>query len=171
MNTYKELFDAYFVEVNNLTEILSKYVNAYRLLIGGAAELNNVALARKKDVKKALDRANQLGEIIDVLLDVLESAECAYLDYIRLKTDVIALKTEKKFILTEIDTDLLFQNSQRPGNDYNKDNDDKNCKGDKKKEKKKKRKKDKENNEDNEPIDPPYDADPFDEFLNEHDKD
>ena len=32
---YQELFNNYFVELNNVTELLNKYVNAYRLLIGG----------------------------------------------------------------------------------------------------------------------------------------
>ncbi|SHE35178.1 hypothetical protein [Clostridium fallax] len=182
MDSYKELFDAYFCEVNNLTELLAKYVNAYRLLIGGAGELNNIALARKKDVRNAIERANQLGEIIDVLLDVLESVECAYLDYIRLKSDIIALKTEKKLILTEIDNELLFQNSKREEFNAKKNNDER----EKKKRKRRKTKKDfeKEFNKeckdcdvcdgecnDNEPVDPPYQEEPLDEFINKKDID
>lgn len=112
MESYKELFDSYFIEVNNLTDLLTKYVNSYRLLIGGAGELNGIALARKKEVRDAIKRANQLGDIIDVLLNVIQSVECCYLDYIRIKADVIALKTaQKSIILTEIDNELLFQNS------------------------------------------------------------
>ncbi|GFZ34365.1 hypothetical protein CSC2_48910 [Clostridium zeae] len=112
MESFKELFDSYFIEVNNLTELLTKYVNSYRLLIGGAGELNGIALARKKEVRDAIKRANQLGDIIDVLLNVIQSVECCYLDYIRIKADVIAVKTaQKSIILTEIDNDLLFQNS------------------------------------------------------------
>ncbi|WP_202127762.1 hypothetical protein [Clostridium sp. C8-1-8] len=112
MESFKELFDSYFLEVNNLTDLLTKYVNSYRLLIGGAGELNGIALARKKEVRDAIKRANQLGDIIDVLLNVIQSVECCYLDYIRMKADVIALKTaQKSIILTEIDNELLFQNS------------------------------------------------------------
>lgn len=111
MENFKQLFDSYYIEVCNIAELLSKFVNAYRLLIGGAGELNGIALARRKDVKDAIERANQLGDLIDVLLDALESVECCYLDYIRLKADVIAVKTVEKAILTEIDNELMFQNT------------------------------------------------------------
>lgn len=113
MESYRELFDAYFIEVNNIADLLSKYVNSYRLLIGTAGELNGIALARKKEVRAAIDRANQLGEIIDVLLDAIQSIEICYLNYIMLKADLIAVKTQKNVILTEVDNELLFQNSSK----------------------------------------------------------
>lgn len=107
---YQELFNNYYVEVNNMTELLNKYVNAYRLLIGGAAELNNIAEASKGDVKDALKRVDKLGEIIDDLLDVIEGVDECYVDYIKLKTDLISAKTTKDSILTEVDNELFFQN-------------------------------------------------------------
>lgn len=96
MNDYKQLFDAYFIEVNNISDMLGKYVTAYRTLIGCAGELNSIALAKKKDVRDALKRANQLGDIIDVLLDTIEDIEYCYLDYIALKASVIAQKTSEE---------------------------------------------------------------------------
>ncbi|GIM29416.1 hypothetical protein CPJCM30710_20820 [Clostridium polyendosporum] len=96
MKDYKQLFDGYFIEVNNISDLLVKYVTAYRTLIGSAGELNGIALARKKDVRNAIKRANQLGDIIDVLLDTIENIECCYLDYIRLKANVIAQKTSEE---------------------------------------------------------------------------
>ena len=112
METYKELFDTYFLQIDNLIKIQSKYVESYRLLIGSAGELNNIGLVKKKDIKKAIDRANQMGDIIDEALDALEKAQYCYLEYIRLQSDIITLKTEKKLILEEVDNELLFQNSK-----------------------------------------------------------
>lgn len=121
MDSYRELFDAYFIEVNNIAELLSKFVNSYRLLIGTAGEINGIALARKKEVRAAIDRANQLGEVIDVLLDAIQSIEVCYLNYIMLKADVIAVKTSKSVILTEVDNELIFQNSSKRPDNNNRD--------------------------------------------------
>lgn len=110
---YQELFNNYFIEVNNMTELLNKYVNAYRLLIGGAQDLNNIAEASKRDIKDALDRVDKLGKIIDDLIDVIEDIDGCYVDYIKLKTDLIVAKTEKDLILTEVDNELFFQNETK----------------------------------------------------------
>lgn len=110
---YQRLFDNYFVELNNMTELLNKYVNAYRLLIGGAQDLNNIAEASKRDVKDALDRVDKLGKIIDDLIDVIEDIDGCYVYYIKLKTDLISAKTEKDLILTEVDNELFFQNQTK----------------------------------------------------------
>ena len=112
METYKELFDTYFLQIDNLIKLQSKYIESYRLLIGSAGELNNIGLVKKKDIKKSIDRANQMGDIIDEALDAIEKAQCCYLEYIRLQSDIITLKTEKKLILEEVDNELLFQNSK-----------------------------------------------------------
>lgn len=109
---YQELFNNYFVEINNMTELLNKYVNAYRLLIGGAQDLNNIAEASKRDIKDALDRVDKLGKIIDDMLDVIEDIDGCYVEYIKLKTDLISAKTEKDLILTEVDNELFFQNER-----------------------------------------------------------
>ena len=110
---YQELFNNYFVELNNVTELLNKYVNAYRLLIGGAQELNIISEASKRDIKDALDRVDKLGKVIDHLIDVIEGVDECYIDFIKLKTDLISAKTEKKLILTEIDNELFFQNETK----------------------------------------------------------
>ncbi|MGL4655396.1 MAG: hypothetical protein ACRCWM_05895 [Sarcina sp.] len=107
------VYDQYFREINYLVDILGKYVNSYRLLIGSAGELNSIALARKGDVKDTLKRIDHLGSLIDCLLETLESAQCNYIEYLRLKTAVLQVEVSKEIILTEIDNELKFQNSQR----------------------------------------------------------
>ncbi|WP_322546204.1 hypothetical protein [Clostridium perfringens] len=42
---YKDLIRGQYNEINNLTNLLSSMVNSYRLLIGGAIELNNISEA------------------------------------------------------------------------------------------------------------------------------
>lgn len=109
----RELFKDYFLEISNLVDILAKYVNAYRLLIGSAGELNSIALARKSDVKDALRRVNELGKLIDCLIKSLDCAQCTYIDYLKLRAKFIEAQATKEIILTEIEQELLFQNANR----------------------------------------------------------
>lgn len=108
---YNEFFGSYFIELNNLTDLLNKYANAYRLLIGGAGELNNIAEVRKSDLKDSLDRVYKLGDIMDDLLKTIDSVECCYMEYLKIKAQLIGDKSLKDDILTEVDNDLMFQNS------------------------------------------------------------
>ena len=39
---YKEMMKNYYGEVYNISELLKKVTDSYRLLIAGAAELNNI---------------------------------------------------------------------------------------------------------------------------------
>ncbi len=54
-----------------LTNLLNSMVNSYRLLVGGANELNNISEAKKVQVKEAIKRADDLGEIIDEIIKTL----------------------------------------------------------------------------------------------------
>jgi hypothetical protein len=110
---YNKIMSSYYSELTNLVFLLEKYVNSYRLLIGGAGELNGIALAKKNEVKDALKRVDKVGDLIDDLIDILECCQNTYLNYVRLKSDVLIVKTEKDLILTEIDNELLFQNNTR----------------------------------------------------------
>lgn len=113
----KIVYDQYFREISYLVDILNKYVNSYRLLIGSAGELNSIALARKGDVKDTLKKIEQLGDLIDCLLETLESAQYNYIEYLKLKTSVLQVEISKEIILTEIDNDLKFENSKRTDED------------------------------------------------------
>jgi hypothetical protein len=105
----RKLIETYYVDINNLADLLNKLVNSYRLLIGGADELNKIALSKRKDVKEALKRADELGEIIDTLILTLEKASHNYLDYCSIKSEIIKCKIESSNIHTEIDDALKFK--------------------------------------------------------------
>ncbi|KAJ50431.1 hypothetical protein BD780_004101 [Clostridium tetanomorphum] len=106
---HRKVVQDYYGDINNLTELLTKLVNSYRLLIGGAGELNSIALSRKNDVKHALERANELGEVIDNIIDVLECTSYGYMDYCKIKSEVIRCKVQAKYIQTEIDEELKLK--------------------------------------------------------------
>ncbi len=98
-------------EVNNLTTLLNSLVNSYRLLIGGAYELNNISEAKKGDVKDAVKRADDLGEIIDEIIRTLDECNTSYIKYCKIKKSFIDEKSIKDNILTEINNEIEFKNS------------------------------------------------------------
>lgn len=104
--SHRKVVQDYYLDINNLADLLTKFTNSYRLLIGGAQELNSIALASKNDVKKALQRANDLGLVIDDLIDVLDVCGCNYMNYCKLKSHVVRAKIQIRNIETEIDEEL-----------------------------------------------------------------
>ncbi|MBQ6819684.1 MAG: hypothetical protein IJO26_00125 [Clostridium sp.] len=109
--TYRHLVENQYNEVNNLTSLLNSLVNSYRLLIGGAYELNNISEAKKSDVKEAVKRADNLGEIIDEVIKALDDCNTPYVKYCKLKKSFIDDKSIKDNILTEINNEIEFTNS------------------------------------------------------------
>ena len=49
---YNDLLDKQYVDIQNLSNLLGNYVNAYRLLIAGAADLYSINIAKKSEVRK-----------------------------------------------------------------------------------------------------------------------
>ncbi|HBJ1645995.1 hypothetical protein SR42_02230 [Clostridium botulinum] len=109
---YRNLINEQSQDITVLSQLLKTYVDSYRLLIGGASELYNVNLAKKSEVKKALDRVSELGELIDKLIVSLDKCESGYIKYCKIKSDYISVKSDKDVILTEIDNELDFQDSK-----------------------------------------------------------
>ncbi|MBV7272156.1 hypothetical protein [Clostridium thailandense] len=110
---HRKIVEEYYSDINNLADLLSKLVNSYRLLIGGVGELNGIALAHKKSVKDALERANDLGHVIDDIIDVLDKSKYIYLDYCKLRSQVIECKIQAQYIQTEIDEELKLDNNEK----------------------------------------------------------
>ncbi len=110
---FDDLVKKQYEDIDNISGLLKNYVDSYRLLIAGASELYSINLAKKSDVKKALDRVEEVGELIDKLINTLEKCEGSYLKYCNIKNDYISTSTEKDKIFTEIDNELNFQNSER----------------------------------------------------------
>lgn len=108
---YQQLIKEYYVDINNLNQLLKTMVDSYRFLIGGAAELNNIYEAKSSYVKEAVHRANELGKIIDDVIELLDVCGESYFKYCALVGDYILKKSDSNKILTEVDNDLLFQDS------------------------------------------------------------
>lgn len=106
---HRRVIQNYYNDVNNLAEILTKLVASYRALISGADELNKIALSKKSDVKDALKRADELGDIIDEAIKILDDASFSYMSYCRMKTEVIKCKLQIEYIETEIEEDLRLK--------------------------------------------------------------
>jgi hypothetical protein len=107
---YDKVIHGHYEDLNNLTTLLRNYVEMYRLLVSSATELNTVPLAKKSEVKHAIDRINEIGELIDDLLKVIEKCEGSYVRYCFLKNEVISENTEKDSIKTEIHNELEYHN-------------------------------------------------------------
>ena len=107
---FEDLAKRHFQDIDNLSALLKSYVDVYRLLIAGASELYGINLAEKSEVKKALERVENVGDLIDKLVSTLDKCEGAYLKYCKIENDYIMVSTEKDKIFTEIDNDLNFQN-------------------------------------------------------------
>ena len=107
---YDKVIHGHYNDLNNLSNLLKNYIEIYRLLISSTAELNTINLAKKNEVKHALDRINSIGDLIDDLIKVIEKCELSYIKYCYLKNEVITENTEKDNIMTEIHEDLDYHN-------------------------------------------------------------
>lgn len=108
---YQQLMKEYYGDLNNLSQLLQSMVNSYRLLIAGAAELNNINEAKSSYVKVAVKRADNLGKIIDHIIDLVDECGEGYFKYIKIVGGHILKNTDNNVILTEVDNELLFQDA------------------------------------------------------------
>ena len=105
--------EKYYADIWNLTQILNNLVNSYRLLIGGAAELNTITVAHTNEVKDALDLVDDLGDVIDDVIDALEKSSDYYFDYCKKKSQLLKESADGNIIITEVEEELDFNNSQK----------------------------------------------------------
>ena len=107
-----------------ISELLKKVTDSYRLLIAGAAELNNIPEAKSSYVKDAVKRADRLGETIDHLITLLDKCGESYFQYCSVLGNYIMNKSTQKDILTEIDQELIYDNSSNLGQVKKREDDD-----------------------------------------------
>ncbi|MBU3204016.1 hypothetical protein [Clostridium algidicarnis] len=105
----RSLIESHYADMNNLVDILCKLVTSYRAMVGGAHELNGVALVEKKQIKEALKTADELNDLIRNIIDTLECCEDCYLDYCRIKSQVLKSKINTQYILDEIDDNYEYK--------------------------------------------------------------
>jgi hypothetical protein len=70
-------------EVEELSNILNGLTNSYRVLVDAAEEFNHISFSSKDDVNDAVDRADDVGELIDEVIDTLGYKLKAYLKDIK----------------------------------------------------------------------------------------
>lgn len=114
---YDEFAKSHYSDIQNLNMLLKSYVDSYRLLIAGASELYSINLAKKSEVKKALERVEDVGALIDSLVEALDKCEGGYLKYCKIKNEYLHISAQKNKIYTEIDDELNFQNTGRSDDD------------------------------------------------------
>lgn len=102
----RNVIENYYADINNLADLLTKLVNSYRLLIAGANELNNISLSHRRDIKDALNRASDLGKVIDDIVDALRDTDCGYISYCKIKNAMIKEHIKLDYIRDEIDNEL-----------------------------------------------------------------
>ncbi len=102
----RKVIENYDFDINNQVDLLGKLVNSYRLLIGGAGELNGIALASKNDVKDAIKRVNKLGGVIDNIIQNMNDRNKAYIKYNEIKDELMREIVDENFITEEIEEEL-----------------------------------------------------------------
>ncbi|MBY0756648.1 hypothetical protein K5V21_14460 [Clostridium sardiniense] len=118
----EKVMTSHYDDLVKLTNLLSSYVNSYRLLVAGASELNTIYGRKSREVQKAIDRADDIGGEIDELIKVIDLYQDSYLNYSRLKNEIVSInykngkiKEELKGVIqTEIDKELKFFNQPVP---------------------------------------------------------
>lgn len=109
---YNDLVKEQFNDINDLATLLNSMVNSYRLLIGGAGELNNINDAKKSEVRDAVKRADDLGDIIDHMIKIMDECTPSYTRCCKIKKSFYDEKIKKDNIFTEIDYELNLNNSE-----------------------------------------------------------
>ncbi|MBP1889292.1 DNA primase large subunit [Clostridium moniliforme] len=116
---HEKVMASHFDDLVKLTDLLKRYVDSYRLLVSSAAELNTISERRTKEVERAIDRVNEIGGVIDDLINIIEKYQEGYLRYSKFKNDIVISNYEKgkikngltEVIQTEINNELNFFNA------------------------------------------------------------
>lgn len=95
---FSKLVESYCHDLNYLTDLLAKLSGTYNLLISSADGFNRIALSKKGDVKDSIHMAEELGSIMDEVIDALDTQTSLYINYLKIKDDFIS----KNFPFIEI---------------------------------------------------------------------
>lgn len=86
---FSALAESYCHDLNYLADLLAKLSGTYNILINSADSFNRIALAKKGDVKDSIHRAEELGRIMDKVIDALDVQTSIYISYVKVKDDFI----------------------------------------------------------------------------------
>jgi hypothetical protein len=84
---YSRLMQLYCSDLNYIADLIAKLSGSYNLMTSSAEVTNRIALARKDDVQDAIDRAQNLGKVIDRLIAILGVETSEYIGYVKMKND------------------------------------------------------------------------------------
>lgn len=115
--SYDKVIHGHYEDLNNLSNLLRNYIEIYRLLISSTAELNTTSVIKKSELKHAVERIDDIGEIIDNLIKVIKKSEDSYVRYCFIKNEVIQNNTQKDKILMELHNELEYHNERDEDND------------------------------------------------------
>lgn len=104
MDNYKD--DFLIKEIKILNDILTPLVSSYRLSVGAAEEFNKIALAHKRDVVDAIDRADDLGHLVDAVQRKLKKYMKRYLEEIDYRLDCIDEIRERERMRQKLESRL-----------------------------------------------------------------
>jgi hypothetical protein len=93
-------------EICHLNEVLTPLVSSYRLSVGAAEELNRIALAHRKDVEDAVDRADDLGHMVDDVRKKLKKYMKKYFAELDYKLEYMEEIREKTVMREKLNTKL-----------------------------------------------------------------
>lgn len=93
-------------EICNLNEILTPLVSSYRLSVGAAEELNRIALAHRKDVEEAVDRADELGHMVDDVRRKMKKYMKRYFSELDYKLEYMEELREKSIMREKLNSRL-----------------------------------------------------------------
>lgn len=104
MIDYKD--DCLLTEIKALNEILAPLVSSYRLTVGAAEEFNRIALAHRRDVEDAIDRADDMGHLVDKVQKKLNRYMRRYLEELDYKLDHMEEIREKEIMRERLNSKL-----------------------------------------------------------------
>jgi hypothetical protein len=106
-------------DIKTLTEMLASLSNSYRLLVGAADEFNGITLVHRHEAEEAIDRADQLGDIIDDVERELKKIIKLYLRELMCKIEIQPLyntdnvpSDNSNFVLSGLLEDLADRNKK-----------------------------------------------------------
>ncbi|BAK81701.1 hypothetical protein [Candidatus Arthromitus sp. SFB-rat-Yit] len=106
--SYKSAIDIYHNDLANLLKMLDVYVINYRNLVSTLNDINLNVLISKRKKRRAIKQVEELGCIIDVLLESICKVQQCYLRYVKMKCDVLCEIINWDFIKLEIEQELLL---------------------------------------------------------------
>lgn len=116
--SYKSAIDVYYQDLNNLIKMLDIYVINYRNLVSTLNDINLNVLISKRKKKRAINQVEELGCIIDVLLNSICEAQKCYLKYVMMKCSVLCEIITRDFIKFEIEQEILSGVSDELKNEF-----------------------------------------------------